>query len=153
MKIKSLFYLKLFSFTVEGIDEWVGLSGINIEHEEIQQKVQTTIQYSPLEEVSLNLNNGMKLLIIFSWTRPGFPHITEAKITQKTYFKLVSPQERPLDDFTSIIRKVTTFLCFAIDKTVCIDQIVATVMAVPRDIHKQDANNREPKQVSRPLYS
>ena len=111
-------------FSVEGIDEWVGLSGINVDHQ--SEKPTAIIKYSPLEEVSLNLNNGMKLLFTFSWTLPGFPHITEAKITQKTYFKLVSQQERPLEDFISIAHKLTTFLCFAIDKTVCINPIKAT---------------------------
>lgn len=128
-------------FSVEGIDEWVGLSGIKVEHETIQEKVSATIQYSPLEEVSLNLNNGMKLLITFSWTLPGFPHITEAKITQKTYFTLVSQQERPLEDFISIAHKLTTFLCFAIDKTVCINPITATSNTSCRNI---DTGESEP---------
>ena len=112
-------------FSVEGIDEWVGLSGINIDRQ--IEKRTATITYSPLDEISLNLNNGMKLLITFSWTLPGFPIITEAKVTQKTSFKLVSEQERPLADFTSIAHKLTTFLCFAIDKTVCINQVTATL--------------------------
>ena len=123
-----------FQFSVEGIDEWVGLSGIKVEHETIQEKVSATIQYSPLEEVSLNLNNGMKLLITFSWTLPGIPHTTEAKITQKTYFKLVSQQERPLTDFISVTHKLTTFLCFAIDKTVSIDSVEATLNTLTQDL-------------------
>ena len=131
-------------FSVEGIDEWVGLSGIKVEHETIQEKVSATIQYSPLEEVSLNLNNGMKLLITFSWTLPGFPHITEAKITQKTYFTLVSQQERPLEDFISIAHKLTTFLCFAIDKTVCINPITATSNITCRDINTGESEPAPP---------
>ena len=121
-----------FRFSVEGVDEWVGLSGINVDYQ--SEKPTAIMKYSPLEEVSLNLNNGMKLLIAFSWTLPGFPHITEAKITQKTYFKLVSQQERPLEDFISIAHKLTTFLCFAIDKTVCINPITATSNTSCRNI-------------------
>ncbi|MCY3729255.1 MAG: hypothetical protein OXF97_09730 [Nitrospira sp.] len=112
-------------FSVEGIDEWVGISGINVDRQIEEQTA--IITYSPLDEISLNLNNDMKLLIIFSWTLPGFPIITEAKITQKACFKLVSQQERPLDDFISIAQKLTTFLCFAVDKTVCINQVTATL--------------------------
>ena len=126
-------------FSVEGIDEWVGLSGINVDHQ--SEKPTATIKYSPLEEVSLNLNNGMKLLFTFSWTLPGFPHITEAKITQKTYFKLVSQHERPLEDFISIAHKLTTFLCFAIDNTVCINPIRATSNTTCRNI---DTGEPEP---------
>ena len=137
-------------FSVEGIDEWVDLSGINVDYQD--EKPTAVITYAPPEEVSLNLNNGMKLLITFSWTLPGLPHTTEAKITQKTYFNLVSQQERPLTDFTSIAHKLTTFLCFAIDKTVCINQITATVNAIRRDPNDQDINNGEPEPVSIPLY-
>ena len=113
-----------FQFSVEGIDEWVGLSGINVDDQ--SEKPTVIITYEPLEEISLNLNNGMKLLIKFFRLPLGFPHITEAKITQKAYFKLVSPQECPLDDFISLARKLTNFLCLAIDKTVSINQITAT---------------------------
>ena len=128
-------------FSMEGVDEWVGLSGINVDYPSERTAI---IQYSPLEEVSLNLNNGMKLLITFSWTLPGFPHITEARITQKTYFKLVSPQECPLDDFISIVHKLTTFLCFAIDKTVCINPIKATSNTTCRDINTGESEPAPP---------
>ena len=131
-------------FSVEGVDEWVGLSGINVEHETIQEKVSATIQYSPLEEVSLNLNNGMKLLVTFSWTLPGLPHVTEAKITQKAYFKLVSPQERLLDDFLPLARKLTNFLSFAIDKTVCINQITAISNTSCRNISTGESEPAPP---------
>lgn len=121
-----------FQFSVEGIDEWVGLSGINVDYQ--PEKATAIIKYSPLDEISLNLNNGMKLLITYSSTYPGFPNITEAKITQKTYFKLASQQDRPLEDFISIAHKLTTFLCFAIDKTVCINRVRATSSITCRDI-------------------
>ena len=86
-----------FRFSVEGIDEWVGLSGIKVTRQ-LEQRT-ATINYSPLKEDSLNLNNDMKLLITFLGTLPGFlPNTMEAKITQKTYFKLVSVKCAPLAD-------------------------------------------------------
>lgn len=121
-----------FQFSVEGIDEWVGLSGIKVEHE--YERRTASITYSPPEEISLNLNNGMKLLITFSWTLPGFPHLKEAKITQKTYFKLLSEQELPLNEFISVAHKITTLIGFAIDKTVCIEKVSATSNVIVQDI-------------------
>ena len=50
----------------------------------------------------------------------------EAKITQKSYFKLISTRERKLDDFIAVVHNLTTFLCFAVDKTVCLDSLTAT---------------------------
>lgn len=129
---KEIILFNTFQFSVEGIDEWVGLSGIKVENQ--FEKRTATITYSPPEEISLNLHNGMKLLITFSWTLPGFPNTTEAKITQKTYFKLVSEQARPLSDFISTAYKITTLLCFAIDRTVCIERVSATLDTIVQDI-------------------
>lgn len=119
-------------FSVEGIDEWVGRSGIKVEHQ--FENKSASITYNPPEEVTLNLNNGMKLHITFTWSLPGFPSEKEAKITQKTYFKLSSEQECSLNDFISAAYKITTLLGFAIDKTVCIEKVTAISEAIRRDI-------------------
>ena len=58
------------TFSVEGIDEWVGISGISVEHHFEERTA--TISYQPPEDISLNLDNGMQLLITFHWTLPGF---------------------------------------------------------------------------------
>ncbi len=129
---KEIALFNNFRFSVECIDEWVGLSGIIVEYQ--YEKRTASIKYLPPEEVSLNLNNGMRLLITFSWTLPSFPNIKEAKITQKTYFKLVSERERPLDEFILAAYKITTLLCFAIDETVCIDQVSATSEAIRQEL-------------------
>lgn len=129
---KEIVLFNDFKFSVEGIDEWVGISGIKVENQ--YEKRTASITYAPPEEISLTLNNGMKLLITFSWTLPRFPNQKEAKITQKTYFKLTSEQKRPLSDFMSAAYKVTTLLSFAIDKTVCIEQVSATSDAIRQDI-------------------
>jgi len=91
---KELVLLNTFRFSIEGIDEWVGLSGIKVKSQ--IEKPTVSITYSQPEDISLNLKNGMNLLITFAPALSGYPNTTEAKITQKTYFKLVSEQERPL---------------------------------------------------------
>jgi hypothetical protein len=119
-------------FSIEGIDEWVGRSGIKVEHQ--FENRSASITYNPPEEVILNLNSGMKLHITFTWTLPGFPSQKEAKIAQKTYFKLSSEQECSLSDFISAAYKITTLLGFAIDKTVCIEKVTASSEAMRRGI-------------------
>lgn len=123
-----------YQFSVEGIDEWVGLSGIKVENQ--FEKRTAKITYSPPEEISLKLNNGMKLLITFTWILPGFPTTREAKISQKTYFKLVSEKERPLNDFISTAYKITTLLCFAVDKIVCIERVSSALNTIRQNIGK-----------------
>ena len=121
-------FMNAFRFSVEGIDEWVGLTGIKVEHQ--IEKRTASIAYVPPEDISLNLSNGMKLLITFSCTLPGFPNLTEAKITQKTYFKLISEEKRTLSDFILSAHRITTFLSFAIDQPVCMESVSATSEAI-----------------------
>lgn len=128
--------INTFRFSVEGIDEWVGITGIKVEPQ-IEKKT-ASVQYTQPEDLSLNLDNGMKLLVTFYWTLPGFPSLTEAKITQKAYFKLVSEQKRSLSDFISSAYKITTFLSFAIDQPVCIESVYVTSKAICKDIGKGD---------------
>ena len=120
------------TFSVEGIDEWVGISGISVEHHFEERTA--TISYQSPEDISLDLDNGMRLLITFHWTLPGAPIIKEARISQKTYFQLVSEEERELKEFTSVARKITNFLCFAIDKTVSLDSMSATADNLRQDL-------------------
>ena len=123
------------TFSVEGIDEWVGISGISFEPH--FEESTATISYQRPEDISINLDNGMQLLITFGWIPPGFPVIKEATISQKTYFQLVleeEEEERELKEFTSVAHKITNFLCFAIDKTVSLDSMEATSEDLRQDI-------------------
>ncbi len=129
---KEVVLLNELQFSVEGIDEWVGLSGIKVQHNFEERTA--SITYVPPNEISLDLHDGMKLLITFSWTLPCFSSQREAKITQKTFFKIESENERPIDDFVSAAYKIVTLLCFAIDKTVCIEQVSATSNSITQDV-------------------
>ncbi len=113
-----------FQFSVEGIDEWVGLSGIKVfigTKDNIAR-----ITNKPIEPILFDLNNDMKLMIVFDSSVSGIGQITEAKVTQKAYFKLVSEQDRQLNEFTSMSYKLITLLCFALEKTVGIEQVSVT---------------------------
>ena len=120
------------TFSVEGIDEWVGISGFEFVPQ--FEEHTATISYQLPTDVSLNLDNGMQLLITFEWTPPRLPIITEARISQKTNFKLVSKDARELSDFISVVHKITTLLCFAIDKTVSLDSMEATADNLCQDL-------------------
>ena len=123
------------TFSVEGIDEWVGISGISFEPH--FEESTATISYQRPEDISINLDNGMRLLITFHWTPPGAPIIKEATINQKTYFKLISQKRRELKEFTSVAHKITNFLCFAIDKTVSLDSMEATADNLRPDLGEE----------------
>jgi hypothetical protein len=128
---QEIILFNTFRFSVEGIDEWVGISGLEVQYQLEEQTA--SITYSPPENISVNLNNGMKLSVIFAWSIPGAPITTEAKITQKAYFKLSSEQERSVDEFIASAYKITTLLGFAIDKTVCLEQISVTSNSIKQN--------------------
>ena len=119
------------TFSIEGVDEWVGISGIKVDAH--FKPLDLTISYHHPEEISLNLENGMQLLITFAATIPGFPHTKRAEVTQKTYFKLISPQPRELEEFTAVIEKITAFLCFVMGEIVCLEKITATADNLHQD--------------------
>ena len=111
------------TFSVEGVGDWIETSGIKIE--DLSEKGGATISYEPQKDTSFNLDNEMQLLIT---GRSSLKYLInkEAGISEKIYFKLVSQSARELDEFVSVARKITEFLCFAMNETVSVDSISAT---------------------------
>ena len=112
------------SFAVEGISEWVAITGINVSYSRDHKTA--SINYTPQEEIVYNLSNGFKLHILFGYTLPGFPNTTEARITHQTYFKLSSDVAKDFSEFREMIHQITYLLCFAVDSTVTISDVLAT---------------------------
>ncbi|HEI3186179.1 TPA: hypothetical protein SI321_005062, partial [Escherichia coli] len=112
-----------FSFAVDCLDEWVGISGINVDRD--WERRTANIRYTPPEKIGFFLNNGMKLEICFACTLPGIPHIKEAKIMQRAYFRLESEELLELNEFTTIAFKITNLMCFAMDEVVTMKNVSA----------------------------
>ena len=123
------------TFSVEGIDEWVGISGIEVDTQ--FENSALTISYNRPEDVILNLENGMQLQITFALTAPGLPAAKRAEVTQKIYFKLVSQEPSELDTFISVAEKITAFLCFIMDEIVCLEKVTATADNLHRETHNR----------------
>ena len=112
------------SFSVEGINEWVAITGIDVSYSSDYKTA--SINYTPQEELVYNLSNGFKLHILFGYTLPGFPNTTEARITHQTYFKLSSEVAKAFSEFSTVIHKITYLLGFAVDASVTISDVSAT---------------------------
>ena len=139
-------FISSLMFSVEGIDEWVGISGLKFDPQ--PEKGTATLLYQQPLDISFNLGNGMHLLIVFGYSWPvRIPLIREAKISQKTYFKLVSQNPRELIAFTRIAEKITTFLCFAIREIVCLDSMLASL----DDLH-QDTDDQKTRSIPVNVY-
>ena len=112
------------SFSVEGINEWVAITGINVTFSSDYKTA--SIDYTPQEELIYNLSNGFKLHILFGYTLPDFPNTNEARITQQTYFKLSTEESKDFSEFSEVIHQITYLLGFAVDATVTISDVTAT---------------------------
>lgn len=127
------------NFSVEGLDEWLMVSGLRVEHS--QDYRNASIHFTPPKEIAIQLPDGVRLAFTFGWTLPGAPIITEAKITQKAYISLTSSSLRAIEDFLAIVFKINNFLCFASDETVSLDSATAYSYEITRsmsDGKKQD---------------
>lgn len=121
-----------FSFSVDCLDEWVGVSGISIDSD--WNSKSATISYNLPEAIGFLLDNGMKLEICFAYTLPASPKVTEAKITQRAYFRLESEQSHDLSEFRTIAFKVTNLMCFAMDEIVTLKNVSATSYDIQQDV-------------------
>lgn len=124
-----------FKFAVEGLDEWLNICGIKVDHDFANKAA--TIKYKSPPEESFMLNNRLKLTFTFGWTLPGAPIFTEAKITQKAYIKLSSEKPIPLTEFISTAHRIINLLCFALDETVSIKDVAATSIELQEKISEE----------------
>lgn len=121
-----------FSFSVEGLDEWLLISGLQVETNWKDRSA--SIRFTPPKEIALQLPDGISFAFKFSWMLPGAPTVTEAKITQKAYISLTSESLRPIEDFLTVVSKINNFMCFATDETVSIDSATGFSYEITRDL-------------------
>lgn len=108
-----------FRFSVEGLDEWLSITGSQPEH--VFEGDNLTINFSPPEKIKICLpEQEMELEFDFNLSIPAGFNITETKITQKAHISLKSSELRPLNDLLTVAYRITHFLCFVIGKTVSI---------------------------------
>lgn len=113
------------SFHIEGLDEWLGITGIKMNREEGGHGFSLTYERPSLPEISLG--EGFVLKFGFSYSLPGFPLLTEASLRQKAGIIIESTERTDLGSFISQIHKLTNFLGFAIDKIVSIRDLEASI--------------------------
>lgn len=128
--------IKSVNFSIEGISEWVGISGIKIHH---KSQKEMYISFQRPTSIPIKLNNDMQLSIKFREieNRVGTPIIKEAGIRQETFFNLTSQKPRKLEEFTAIIDKITTFLCFFTSQTVSLDHVIIGDIRKPINVFYQ----------------
>ena len=111
-------------FSIEGLSEWVGISGFTSSFDFESGSVQ--IQYRLPEEISFDINQNLKLKIRFSYKIPSISGEKSIKIEQETFFELFSGEAIALDDLLNLAFKITTFIGFGVNANVALHSVSAT---------------------------
>ncbi len=111
------------TFSVEGLDEWLSITGINVKPNWNENGASASIHFKRPEEIPVNLPDGVELRFIFL-SNTSRNDITELRISQKAYISLKSKELRPVEGFLDLVSKLQDFLCFAIDRAISINTII-----------------------------
>lgn len=131
-------------FSIEGIDEWVGISGISVDHAfgRDNRKPEFAINYTPPQPIDFRLPNDMDMELSVQSTVPFGTNETSAKISQEWYVSLKSQCERRLDDFLGVVFKIRNFLCFAMNQNTTLTYVLGgsskQVDVYPANLHRKD---------------
>ena len=98
--------LNTFRFSVEGLDEWLSTNGFEVKLDFENQSVE--IKYTCPEKDNYQIDNECNMQFVYVWTPPSLPVITEAKISQRAYIKLITKTPKPIEYFFQKYTKLLT---------------------------------------------
>jgi ApeA N-terminal domain 1/Apea-like HEPN len=109
-------------FHVEGLDRWLGLTGIRVTFDAEYRSA--TINYQPIPPIAFPLEDGSTLRILFSWTLPSIGGSVEsASVSQKANLCFETPSPVPFAELSSTIYRLNCLLCLAINETVSLTEL------------------------------
>ncbi len=111
-------------FHIEGLDQWLGLTGISAKCDFEKQEAEIT--YKRPKQIDHQLDNGFTLSIQFNWSAPlgiGIGNISKATITQKAVLCLETPNFRKFSELVDYVRQINNLLCLALDEPVALTSV------------------------------
>ena len=107
-------------FSIQGLDEWLGISGIEVVRHE---STSGFVHFARPDPIKLRVSDEICLEFNFSGSFPWGFNVKEARISQKAHISLISSTEKPLDDFLSLAHKIRDFFSFVTTRTAFIDSL------------------------------
>lgn len=124
------------SYSIEGLGDWLSISGIEIEHANEDPALSIRIQM--LDDISLSLPCGDELSFAFSLTLPAIGmHTTEATVKQNAVVRLRPKDPQPIEYFSTVAFKLCSFLTLALDQAVSIQSMTGNLYLEPTDEQKR----------------
>ena len=111
------------SLSIEGLDEWLSISGILVEWD-LEHNSGSIDCHTP-EAISLRLSDEIELTFSFGLAPPSFSLLTtEATVSQTSYINLKLNNPQPIEHFLPLVFKLCNFLSLATDQPVSISSII-----------------------------
>jgi len=129
-----------FCFSVDCLQEWVETKGITIQRD--LEKKEFSINYKKPNNIAFNLDDGITLEIVFLYKTIGDSNPHRREIIENTCFRLCSKNHKDLSYFISISHKITNLMCFAMDETVSIKNISATLPEINSETIQQEEHSK-----------
>ncbi len=130
-----------FGFSVEGLDTWLSVSGIERELETEEATGITTrfIRYRRLDDIVVRLPNGDSLEFRFNISSSSPIPVTEVTVKQTASVFVRTRVPRPISYFASIAHRLCNFLTLALDQNVCIEVMTGYLA---RDVKPENERKR-----------
>jgi len=101
------------------LDEWVDLSGFNIEIPPSPSKDEIIIKYKLPIPVEVSLKDDYRMRIAFGFEGPTLSAVQkEAGVKQETYIKIEASEEKPFEEHMRIIHMTQDFLSLGVGEPV-----------------------------------
>ena len=113
-----------FSFSVEGLDDWLTLSGIGIEFEQDTESSKGLIRFDAPGDIALTLASDTEMRFRFglNFSKITAP-LTEASVQQSASALVKLKESRPIEHFSSLAFRFCNFLTLALDQAVSIQSM------------------------------
>ena len=130
-----------FSFSVDGLDAWLSISGIGeLEFEEGAENKSGSIRFHKPDDIPVTLSSGDQLEFTFGLSFPKVViPVTERAIKQTSFVRVRSERPESVEYFSSIAVRLCNFLSLALDEDVGL-QSMTGYLDLARNDYKESAH-------------
>ena len=125
--------LNELQFNIEGLDDWMGISGFTLGHSEDFTEVR--VNYTAPDDINLMKSEDMSIDIVYSWQPPAWNLTqTEATVKQTALIQLKTPTAIPFAELLVIGQRVRDFVSLGIGRNVLITQMSGFLDTLGREM-------------------
>ena len=115
MDQEEIFHLNELQFTMEGLDEWIGSSGFDIDRS--GNRLSSWIHYNVPKDIPVTKFDDVKITFTYQWWSPGWTTTqTEAVIRQEAMVSLKTANPKPIDDLITMASRLRDLISLGVGR-------------------------------------